>query len=48
MVRVYPIISQSQFKKNSRATVPLNLETESKKIYYSVQYTVDRCTLHSI
>ena len=45
MVRVYPITPQSQFKKNSRATVPLrrkngiNTFTRVKKKWVVTTYT---------
>ena len=40
MVRVYPIAPQSQFKKNSRATVPLKDGLYNLQIVYSVLFHI--------
>ena len=41
MVRVYPITPQSQFKNNSRATVPLRIGLRDK-ISYRFNIKIDK------
>ena len=47
MVRVYPITPQSQLKKNSRATVPLNIN-DLKKAFDCVIMKYSSKKLHNI